>query len=97
MTDWKKLNLVVAATAVTLAMCGCTTSPLANNSGVLPIGKDVYTLTAVNAAASSAKQDAIKIATEYCAKSNKSLEVNSLSSSSDVWGWHSADATFRCQ
>lgn len=84
------------ATAATMALIGCATSPLAHNSGVLPIGKDSYTVTAVNATASSAKQDAIKIATEHCAHTNKSLEVSNLGSSSDAWGWHSADVIFRC-
>lgn len=80
-----------------MVLVGCTTSPLAHNSGVLPIGKNSYSVTAVNATASSAKQDAINIATKHCALTNKSLEVNSIGSGSDAWGWHSADVIFLCR
>lgn len=90
------MKLVIISIITIVVFSGCTTSPLAHNSGVLAIGKNLYTVTAVNATASSAKQDAIKVATKYCDHINKSLEVSNLTNDSDAFGWHSADATFKC-
>ena len=73
------------------SLIGCATS-----SGILPIGKNTFTVTIQSDTASSAKEKAINEANAFCAKSNQSIEVARMLPSSDAWGWHSYEVNFKC-
>lgn len=75
-----------------IALVGCATS-----SGVLPIGKDKFTVTIQSDTASSAKEKAINEANSFCAKSGKSMDIERMTPSSDALGWHSYEVNFGCK
>lgn len=82
---------IISAAALSLFVAGCATS-----SGVLPIGRDSFTLTVQSSTAAAAKQDAITEANAYCAKKSESIEVLRMRPDSDAYGWHSYEINFKC-
>ena len=86
------MKKIICAVPLALTLLGgCATS-----SGILPMGKDLYSLTVQADAASSAKKNAIEQAAEHCSKKGQSIEVAKTGASSDAYGWHSYEVTFRC-
>jgi len=74
----------------------------ASRTGVLPMGKDTYTLSvgvagtgSVSGNNTGAKQRALTEANQYCAKLGKQLLVNNISLNSTLAG-STSDLIFRC-
>lgn len=84
-------QISLTATLLIGLLTGCATS-----SGVLPIGKDSFTVTIQSDTASSAKEKAIREANAFCAKRSQSIEATRMLPSSDAWGWHSYEVNFKC-
>ena len=82
---------ILTFVAVAIVMSGC-----ASSSGVMPIGKDTFTLTVQADSASAAKQKSIGEASAYCVNRGKSLDVQQTRAGSDAYGWHMYEVNFKC-
>ena len=87
-------NLVAIAVLVT---GGCATK-----TGVLPMGKDTYTLSvgvsltgSVSGNNTSAKRQALSEANQYCAKMGKQILVKNISLNSTMAG-STSELVFKC-
>ena len=79
----------LGATCLVLAVAGCS------STGVMPFGKDTYTITATSLIASGAQKSALTKALAFCAESG--LQMTPVSSQSSTGGDFSTyEFVFRC-
>lgn len=83
---------LLAPAGLALTLVGCATT-----SGVLPFGKDTYTITVADLMGpASAQKGAITQATEHCAGEGKLLSPVSTQTSTSPGGESSYQLVFRC-
>lgn len=88
--------------ALALALASLVLAGCASRTGVLPMGKDTYTLStgvsgtgSVSGNDTKAKREAFLEANQYCAKMGKQLLVKNISLSSTLAG-STSELVFQC-
>lgn len=84
-------NIWAPALAICLGTVGC-----ASSSGPLPVGPGIYSVAVQAQTAPAAAKQAINEAAAFCGTKGQRMESTRTRPSSDAFGWHSYEVTFRC-